>query len=176
MVKLICSKTAEWKNYAWTLRDGRLFELLNGDAPAVQIQFAQMQLPALVDPAKMIDSHYRSTLEYTRSELQTMIKNGEEHHVTVPPYLKFQYYRRYSHALSCFFLALAAAPLVLFRKRKGRDFSMVYSGLTIVFFFLGQEVCMGLVVNDRLDPLLGAWLPTGLLATLGLSLAALLRR
>ncbi|CAN5520699.1 hypothetical protein BH11CYA1_BH11CYA1_03280 [soil metagenome] len=176
MVKLICANTAEWKNYSWTLRDGRLFELFNGDAPAVQIQFAQMQMPAIADPAELMDSGNRSTLEYTRSELQTMIANGKRLNIPVPPYLRFQYYRRYTHPLSCFFLSMAAAPMVLMRKRKGRDFSMLYCGLTIAAFFFGQEIAMGLVVNDRLDPLLGACLPTGTLAFLGLSLALFLRR
>lgn len=176
MVKLVCAQTAEWKNYSWTLHDGRLFELLNGDAPAVQMQFAEMQLPAIVNPSDLIDEHYRSTLERTRSELKALIDAGRAKHIMVPPYIEFQYFRRFSHPLSCFFLALAAAPLVLFRKRKGPDFSMLYGALVIVAFFLGQEICMSLVINGRLNALLAAWLPVGSLASLGLILAFSLRR
>jgi lipopolysaccharide export system permease protein len=176
MVKLVYAQTAEWKNYSWTLHDGRLFELLNGDAPAVQMQFAEMQLPAIVDPSEIINSHYRSTLEHTRSELKEILEVAKLKQIEVPGYLKFQYYRRYSHPLSCFFLALAAAPLVLLRRRKGRDFSMLYCAFTIVAFFIGQQISMALVVNDRLDPMVAAWLPVSVLASLGMLLACLLRR
>jgi lipopolysaccharide export LptBFGC system permease protein LptF len=66
--------------------------------------------------------------------------------------------------------------MVLFRKRKGPDFSLIYGGLLIVSFFLLQEVTTALAVNGRLDGTLAAYLPLMLLTGAGFFLTIFLRR
>lgn len=176
MIKLIWAESAKWGDYAWTLHNGRIFELFTNNNPGTQLKFAAMTLADSMGTQDLLSERNKSTLDKTSSELRAdieLIKNGTGN---VPAYLYFQYYRRYSHPMSCLFLVLAAAPMVLFNKRKRTDFSMVYGGVVVLGFFILQEVCMALVVNGRLDPLAAAWLPIAILGSLGLSLTAILRR
>lgn len=183
VVKLIYASSAQWLNCAWTLHDGRIFELFDTSQPnqefngsGVQMQFASMQLPFVVQSDKTIGMNFKTTLDKTTAELLGNIKLLQKASVAVPPYLFLQYHRRFSYPLSCFFLVLAAAPMVLFRKRKGADFSLIYGGFLIVSFFLLQEITTALAVNGRLDGTLAAYLPLMVLTASGFLLTITLRR
>ncbi len=183
VIKLVYAGSAQWLNCAWTLHDGRIFELFDTSQPSresvgsgVQMQFASMQLPFVVQSDKTIGMNFKTTLDKTTGELLGNIKLLQKASVTVPPYLSLQYHRRFSYPLSCFFLVLAAAPMVLFRKRKGADFSLIYGGFLIVSFFLLQEITTALAVNGRLDGTLAAYLPLMVLTASGFLLTIVLRR
>lgn len=179
VVGVVWAQSAEWKDHAWRLHAGRLFELSNddtaGDAQSrfTSTQFASMQLPGTNRAQKFLD---RTTLDKTTRELKADIDLSKTFSTQAPPYLLFQYYRRFSHPLSCLFLVIAAAPLVLLRRRKGVDLSLVYGGVVVASFFFLQELCLGLVCNHRLDPLWGAWLPGSGLLVIGLLLTLYLKR
>jgi lipopolysaccharide export system permease protein len=175
VVKLVWAQSARWRDQAWNLNNGKLFEISNGE-DNLQVSFASMQLPGTARSKEFLDANYKSTLDKTTRELKADIELAKTFPVAPPPYLYFQYYRRFSHPLSCFFLLVAALPIVLLRRRKGRDFSLLYGGLVVVCFFFMQELCLGLVTNKRLDPLLGAWLPGLGLSSLGLLMICFLRR
>lgn len=183
VIKLVYAGSAQWLNCAWTLHDGRIFELFDSSQPhqqsagsGVQMQFASMQLPFVVQSDKTIGMNFKTTLDKTTGELWGNIKLLQKASVAVPPYLLLQYHRRFSYPLSCFFLVLAAAPMVLFRKRKGADFSLIYGGFLIVSFFLLQEITTALAVNGRLDGTLAAYLPLMVLTASGFLLTITLRR
>lgn len=183
VVKVICASSAQWQNCAWTLYDGRIFDFFdtskgpyNTSGSAVQMHFASMQLPFVAHTDSTIGNNFKTTLDKTTGELLDNIKLIQSNGVTVPPYLYLQYHRRFSYPLSCFFLVLAAAPMVLFRKRKGPDFSLMYGGFLIVNFFLLQQITTALAVNGRLDAVLAAYLPLILLTGSGFFLTILLRR
>lgn len=183
VVKVICASSAQWRNCAWTLYDGRIFDFFdtskgsnNTSGSAVQMHFASMQLPFVAHTDSTIGNNFQTTLDKSTGELLENIKFIQSKGVPVPPYLYLQYYRRFSYPLSCFFLVLAAAPMVLFRKRKGPDFSLIYGGFLIVSFFLLQEVSLALAVNNRMEPALAAYLPLILLTGSGFFLTILLRR
>lgn len=183
VVKLVYAASAQWLNCAWTLHDGRIFELFDSSQAShesagggVQMQFASMQLPFVVQSDKTIGMNFKTTLDKTTGELLGNIKLLQKASIAVPPYLTLQYHRRFAYPLSCFFLVLAAAPMVLFRKRKGADFSLIYGGVLIVSFFLLQEITTALAVNGRLDGTLAAYLPLIVLTTAGFFLTLILRR
>lgn len=183
VVKLIYASSAQWQNCGWTLNDGRIYELVNaalvsGESAGtgVQMQFASMQLPFVVQSDKTIGLNFKTTLDKTTGELLANIRTIESRAIKVPPYLLVQFHRRFSYPLSCFFLVLAAAPMVLFRKRKGADFSLIYGGILIVSFFFLQEVTMALAVNGRLDAVWATYLPLVLLTGCGFLLTIVLRR
>lgn len=183
VIKLVYAGSAQWLNCAWTLHDGRIFELFDTSQPrqefagsGVQMQFASMQLPFVVQSDKTIGMNFKTTLDKTTGELWGNIKLLQKASIVVPPYLFLQYHRRFSYPLSCFFLVLAAAPMVLFRKRKGADFSLIYGGFLIVSFFLLQEITTALAVNGRLDGTLAAYLPLMVLTASGFLLTIVLRR
>jgi len=182
VVKVICANSAQWQNCAWTLYDGRIFDFFDTSkgpstsGSAVQMHFASMQLPFVAHTDSTIGNNFKTTMDKTTAELLNNIRFIQSKGVKVPPYLYLQYHRRFSYPLSCFFLVLAAAPMVLFRKRKGPDFSLIYGGFLIVSFFLLQEVSLALAVNNRLDPSLAAYLPLILLTSSGFFLTVLLKR
>lgn len=182
-VKLVYAGSAQWLNCSWTLQDGRIFELFDGNQPnsvsagsGVQMQFASMQLPFVVQSDQTIGLNFKTTLDKSSGELLDNIRLLQRASVAVPPFLVLQFHRRFSYPLSCFFLVIAATPMVLFRKRKGADFSLIYGGFLIVGFFVLQEVTMALAVNGRLDGVLAAYLPLIMLTASGLLSAVLLRR
>jgi lipopolysaccharide export LptBFGC system permease protein LptF len=182
-VKLVYAGSAQWLNCSWTLHDGKIFEFFDSTEPlsvsagsGVQMQFQSMQLPFVVQSDKTIGLNFKTTMDKTSGELLGNIKLLQRASVAVPPFLALQYHRRFAYPLSCFFLVIAAAPMVFFRKRKGADFSLIYGGFLIVSFFLLQEISMALAVNGRIDGTLAAYLPLIMLTVLGSLSAILLRR
>lgn len=184
VVKLVWARSAEWKNQAWNLHDGKLFELSpessssDGSSPGanVQSQFASMQLPGTDHVSEFMADRFKTTLDKTTAELRADIELCKSFKEPPPPYLFFQYYRRYSHPLSCLFLVVAATPVVMMRRRKGRDFSLLYGGALVASFFFLQEVVIGMVGNGLIDPLVAAWVPGLLLMAVGLLLTLLLAK
>lgn len=175
LVKITWAESAKWSDYAWTLYNGQIFDPFSR-TDVVQHRFAAMRLANTMGTQDLLDPKNRTTLDKTSSELLADIQMLKRAAVPVPGYLYFQYYRRYSHPASCLILVMAAAPMVLFSKRKRRDFSLIYGGVVVVGFFLLQQICMALVNNGRLDPLAAAWMPVALLGSLGLALTAALKR
>ncbi len=176
MIKLIWAESARWGDYVWTLHNGRIFELFSSTNPGTQLKFTTMTVSDMLNAEDLLSDINKTTLDKTSSELRADIDMLKKAGIKVPAYLYFQYYRRFSYPLSCLLLVLAAAPMVLFNKRKRADFSMIYGGTVVLGFFLMQEISMALVVNGRIDPLLAAWLPVTALGSLGLSLTAILSR
>ncbi|MCA9801231.1 MAG: LptF/LptG family permease [Cyanobacteria bacterium HKST-UBA02] len=117
-------------------------------------------------------SHLSKTTSQMRQELDEHERAGRP----VPLELLLQYYRRFSHPISCVLLLLAAAPVALLRSRRSRSTAIVYGGVLVVVYFVLQQVSLSLAINDRLSPIVGAWLPSGLLCLLGLALTAVMRR
>lgn len=117
-----------------------------------------------------------SHLSKTTSQMRQEIDDHERAGHPVPLELLLQYYRRFSHPISCVLLLLAAAPVALLRSRRSRSTAIVYGGALVVGYFVLQQASLSLAINGRLLPVVGAWLPSGLLCLLGLVLTASMRR
>lgn len=94
VVKLIYAGSAQWLNCAWTLHEGRIFELFDTTQPnsesggsGVQMQFASMQLPFVAQSDKTIGMNFKTTLDKTTSELLGNIRLLQKASIAVPPFL-----------------------------------------------------------------------------------------
>jgi len=174
--KIVWAKRAKWNDGNWELQSGRMFELSDTNHSGDLGQFEKMTLGGNGKLIEDLKAGAITTMEKTSAQLLENIALYEQLKEPPPSYLLLQYYRRFSHPASCLLLVLAAAPLMVPRRRRSNNFSYCYGGLTIVSYFLLQQICLSLAANERLDPLIGAWLPCILLAALGLTLCALRRR
>jgi lipopolysaccharide export LptBFGC system permease protein LptF len=175
--KLVCARSAQWRKGGWTLEDGNLYEFSQGEIHGAQLKFAAMQVAGgLANSEAEIEKHFKTTLDKTTAELLADINLLKGNGAVVPPYLEFQYWRRYSQPISCFFLVLATSPLILIRKRRRADFPLLYGGVLVVVYFFLQEICMSLVVNDHLAALPAACIPPAVLFVISLSVTAVLKR
>jgi len=176
VVKLISAQSATWQNNNWTLSNGHLFELFSRDVRQTQSRFDAMHLSDAIKVSDIVDRGFKTTLDKTTAELAADIALLNSIHYTVPNSIYFQYFRRYTHPLSCFLLVFAAAPLALLRRRRRSSFSLIYGGALIVGFFFFFQVCLSLTANGRLDPMLASVLPSLLLLFVGLCTTIVLRR
>jgi lipopolysaccharide export system permease protein len=176
VIKLISAQSATWQDNNWTLLNGHLFDLFSSDVHQTQSRFDAMHLRDVIKVSDLVDRGFKTTLDKTTAELAGDIAFLKSVNKAVPNYLYFQYFRRYTHPLSCFLLVFAAAPLALLRRRKPSNFSLIYGGSLILTFFLLQQVCLSLTTNGRLDPLMASVLPSLLLLLIGFCTTAVLRR
>ncbi|MBK9142790.1 MAG: LptF/LptG family permease [Candidatus Melainabacteria bacterium] len=199
-IKLIWAEEAQWKSGFWNLRKGRVFDFFGagkgaapGSSSADSIQdrgtgdidmyssgvggtFTSMSYGGNKSLVSCIQAGPLSHLSKTTSQMRQEIDDHERAGRPVPLELLLQYYRRFSHPISCVLLLLAAAPVALLRSRRSRSTAIVYGGALVVGYFVLQQASLSLAINGRLLPVVGAWLPSGLLCLLGLVLTASMRR
>ena len=175
-IKLVWADSARFKDHCWKLSNGQLFDLFTDEPARTQVQFQTMLLSSGFKPQDLFSEKYKTTLDKTTRELAADIQLCNDAHAAPPPYLLFQYWRRFSHPLSCLFLVLAATPPMMHRRRRqDARFALLYGALLVLGFFIMQEVCLALVANGRLDGFIGAWLPITTLAMVGLLMNACLK-
>ncbi|MBA3859377.1 MAG: hypothetical protein C0507_20930 [Cyanobacteria bacterium PR.3.49] len=174
--KVVWAKRALWNDGNWQLQSGRAFDFSNSEKVGDLGQFERMTLGGNGRLIEDIKAGALTTMEKTSAQLLENIVIYEKLHEKPPPYLLLQYYRRFAHPVSCLLLVIAAAPLMVPRRRRSNNLAYCYGGLTIVSFFLLQQMCLSLSVNQRLDPLVGAWFPCLLLASIGLVLLMIRRK
>lgn len=163
LVKLIWAERGKLVDGKWQLNSGQLFELLRKDELGNGGRFEKMTLGSSAGITRALNSGPISTLEKTTSQLKQEIETCKKTGKAPPSLLVMQYYRRFSHPASCFLLVLAAVPIMVPRRRHSTNLIFCYGGVLVVLFFVMQQVCMSLSENQRLDPLLGAWLPCAVL-------------
>ena len=173
VVNAVFADTGKWEKGAWCLSGGQIFELFNQVSQNRVARFAVMQQnnPGLLEAIK---AGPQTILAKTTKQLKAEIDSYRDKNMAAPKELLFQYYRRYSHPFSCILLVLAATPVALMRGRRSRSTSWVYAGLVISSYFVLQQICMSLAENNRLDSLVGAWLPALILCIFGIMLTLLL--
>ncbi|MBX3076105.1 LptF/LptG family permease [Candidatus Obscuribacterales bacterium] len=174
-MNIIWAERATWLEGQWVLENGNLFDFVKGDGLITRGNFRRMKFGSNAKLASYIAQGPTSSLEKTTSQLRAEIDGFEKSGKKAPAELRTQYYRRYSHPASCFFLVLAALPLMTVRRRRSLNVSFVYGGVLVVMFFLLQQICLSLSENSRLDPLVAAWLPLSVLCLIGLGFTILRR-
>jgi lipopolysaccharide export LptBFGC system permease protein LptF len=174
--KVVWAKKALWNDGNWELQSGRAIDLSTSEKVGDLGQFEKMTLGGNGKLIEDIKAGAITTMEKTTAQLLENIALYENNNEKPPPYLLLQYYRRFAHPLSCLLLVVAAAPLMVPRSRRGNNLAYCYGGVTIVSFFLLQQICLSLSVNQRIDPLIGAWFPCILLASIGLALLLFRRK
>ncbi|MBZ0189173.1 MAG: LptF/LptG family permease, partial [Candidatus Obscuribacterales bacterium] len=159
----------------WRLTRGQVFEFFNPDSNGLGGTFGAMTYGNNQAMLQCIKAGPLCDLSKTTSQMQHEIKSLKSANQTVPLELLLQFYRRYSHPVSCILLILAAMPVALLRSRRSHSTAIVYAGVLVVAYFILQQICLSLAVNGRLDPILGAWLPGTVLCIFGLGLTLILR-
>jgi lipopolysaccharide export system permease protein len=166
-MNIIWAEDAQWLDGHWVLSKGNLFDFVKGQGLSARGSFERMRFGSNATIARYISEGPTSSLEKTTSQLRAEIESCEKSGKKAPAELLIQYYRRYSNPASCFFLVLAALPLMMVRKRRSLNVSFVYGGILVVMFFLLQQISLSLAENSRLDPCVAAWLPLVVLCLVG---------
>lgn len=175
VVQMIWASRAVWKDGAWDLRGGRIFELLNQDDPGVKGVFGHMAFgDGFARMWQEIEKGPTSALDKTTAQLQAEIDAFKAKNKAVPGELLVQLYRRFSQPLNCLLLVLAGAPVAFMQSRKRPTLALGYAGVLIGCFFALQQTCISFGEHGVIHPLLAAWLPATFLCFVGLSLAMLI--
>lgn len=175
IVKMIWANRAHWSEGNWKLDSGRVFDFFSPRDGEVRGSFETMRFGGNKDLVKQIEAGSISNLGKTTSELQKEIERFRMKKQAAPGELQLQYHRRLAHPVSCVLLVLAAAPIGLITSRNRKTLNLMYAGLLVLLYFVLQQLCMSLACNDRIDPIIGAWLPGAVLCAFGLTLCVCLR-
>lgn len=175
-INMIWAEQAQWADGKWRLIKGRMFDLLREDTAGDRGRFQKMSLGNNSFLFETINGGAFLTTQKTTKQLHDEIVACEKQGKTAPPHIRMQYYRRFSHPLSCVFLVIATIPLMIPKRRRGTTLAMAYGGLLVVLYFVLQQLCVSLSDNLRLDPIAAAWLPGTVLCLLGLTVTLCQRR
>jgi lipopolysaccharide export system permease protein len=177
IVNMVWASSAQWKDGAWDLKNGRIFELLQPKDPGVKGVFGHMTFgDGFAQMWKQIEKGPLESLDKTTAQLETEIKAFTQKHKPVPGSLMVQLYHRYSQPLNCLLLVLAGAPVAFLQSRRQSNLALGYAGLLIAVFFALQQTCLSFGEHGTINPALAAWLPATTLCFIGVSLSVLFHK
>lgn len=163
-VMLWTGETGEYKNGRWVLRDTYLRWFKNDDLVVAKADGDQV-----IDEKIIIDDLFDAPMpeEQTAEQLKAAIINGKKVG-TDTRMTEVTYYTRFSLPTSCLVFAIVGPIFAILFARSG--FAGVLLSLFLVVLYYNAHVVATEIIgrNGWLNPMLSAWLPNIIFATLGL--------
>jgi lipopolysaccharide export system permease protein len=166
--KIIWAKTGLWHHGQWQLENGFIYEITANESRRMSSHFEKLNVDAIARATQKFKNRGPLSTEQTTSELKAKIEEFRSKGLAVPNMVMLRYLRRLSQPAACLLLAFAALPLCVARPRKRTYLPLAYIGIVVALYFVVQQICLSLGDNDRLSPMLAAWLPAGMPMVIGL--------
>jgi len=165
--KIIWAKRGHWYHGQWQLEDGYIYELSATETRRVSSHFQRFTIDAIGRFAEKLQHRTPLPTELSTSDLKKQIDELESKGEPVPNVVMLRYLRRLSQPISCLLLAFAALPLCIATPRKRTYWPLAYIGVVVAAYFVVQQTCLSLGDNNRLSPMIAAWIPGALPVVVG---------
>ena len=169
----IHARSGSYLGDEWTLVDGVMRETDSRGFTVQETKFERMLLNT-DDQGDVYFGTQRTTDEMSRRELAAHIERFQRGGLQVRSFV-VDYHLKLAMPMAPFMFTLFAAPLAL-KSRGGRAFGIAVSIVVSFMYYVSSSVSRSLGVNAIMDPLLAAWLPNLVFATIGVSLLAVADR
>lgn len=167
LVQIVCAAQGIYNRGEWTLHKGRTY-ILSGDSDITRImRFQTLIIPGIKNVQEALDTGEVSPKDMNMTELSHYI-NILKRSNAVGNDLLVHLYQKVSQPLACLIVALAGAPLGLLARRSRTNLGLVYSAAIVFLYYVLQSSSGALGEAGRLHPLMAAWLPNGVIGTLGM--------
>jgi|GEM_PF-397563 len=77
------------------------------------------------------------------------------------------FHNKISYLFTCIMMALAGAPLGIMPKRSRTNWGYILTGGIVFIFFSLQSILVSTARNDKIDPMLAAWIPNLFMLLIG---------
>jgi lipopolysaccharide export system permease protein len=167
LVQIIAAASGFLNHGEWQLEQGRTY-VLAGDSDITRIlQFKKLILPGVANAQSALDTGHIAPKDMNMMELWNYI-NILKRSNAADKSLLVRFYQKFSQPLACLIVALAGAPLGLLGRRSRSNLGLIYSAAVVFLYYVLQSSSGALGEAGRIDPVVAAWMPNGVIGILGM--------
>ncbi|HHV63432.1 MAG TPA: YjgP/YjgQ family permease [Firmicutes bacterium] len=163
--RMITAKRARGSGNVWRLEDGVVHDLDEDGYVTYEVKFDEMTMRMETGVENFFENQ-KTPQEMSRRELKDTIDLFKKSGVNVDA-LIVDYQLKLSLPLAALMFMLVGAPLGIKHPRSGRLFGAVVSGVTAFTYYVISSLLRSFGCNSLIPPLVAAWVPNILFASLG---------